>query len=209
MINMDSKGFSPDKSKGFEHIEQIIAPFTSSTRAVRILRPWELKKLLKAIPRKTSKTQFEFLLYTGMRYVEAKEIIKRRDLFDGNNIHLTPAFIRKPKCKIKDRYVKLSPVGVKVAENYFDNNKLLPHHNTWRENLERWALLAKIDPSYMSTKTTRKTWESYLIFTYPHLRDAIFVSQGHTELVALRNYVNLPFTQQDKDDMRKFVAGWE
>jgi hypothetical protein len=205
-----TKGFELSITKGFKQPEKIIAPFTDSGKyRVRILRPWELKALLQAIPKKSSKIQFEFLFYTGMRYVEAQAILDRMDLFDGENIHLTPNIIKKPKCKIKDRYVKLNPVGRKIAEDYFYQNKPLPHWNTWRENLERWSIKAKIDSSYMSVKTTRKTWESYLISIYPYWRDAIFISQGHTELIALKNYVNLPFSQQDKDEMRIYVAGWE
>jgi len=209
-MNNERQGFLGKETQGFFQPQKIIAPYTNSGKfRVRILRPKELEALIKAIPKKYSKTQFEFLFYTGMRYVEAMAVKERSDLFDGENIHLTPNIIKKPKCKIKDRYVKLNPVGRRVAEDYFNQQKHLPNNNTWRENLERWAINAKIDPSYFSVKSSRKTWESYLIFTYPHLRDAIFVSQGHTELVALRNYVNLPFTQQDKEGMIKYVAGWE
>jgi len=209
---MESKtqGFLGNETQGFLREQKIIAPYTNSGKyRIRILRPWELKKLIEAIPKKYGKIQFEFLLYTGMRYIEAQAVKDRPDLFEGENIHLTPNIIKKVKCRIKDRYVKLNPVGRRVAEDYLSIKKSLPNNNTWRENLERWALLAKIDSSYFSVKTTRKTWESYLIFTYPHLRDAIFVSQGHTELTALRNYVNLPFTQQDREEMLKYVAGWE
>lgn len=206
-MNGITKGLQYQDTKGFE---KIIAPFTNTGKfQIRILRPWELKALVQAIPKKESKNQFEFLFYSGMRYVEAQAILDRPDLFDGEHIHLTPNIIKKPKCTIKDRYVKLNPVGRRVAEDYFKQKKPLPHWNTWRENLERWALKGKIDPSFMSVKTTRKTWESYLILTYPQWRDAVFISQGHTELVALRNYVNLPFSQVNKDNMRRYVAGWE
>lgn len=209
-MNDNTKGFIYQDTKGFCQPERIIAPFTDSGKyRVRIFRPWEVKAVIGAIPKKYSKTQFEFLFYSGMRYIEAQAVRDRPDLFDGENIHLTPTIIKKPKCKIKDRYVKLNPVGRKVAEDYFNLKKTLPHWNTWRENLERWSKKANIDSSYMSSKTLRKTWESYLISTYPYWRDAIFISQGHTELVALKNYVNLPFSQTDKDDMRRYVAGWE
>ena len=188
MINDVTKGLDYQNTKGFGYVEKIIAPFTNSGKfRVRILRPQELTKLVKAIPKDYSKTQFEFLLYCGMRYIEAQAILDRSDLFDGENIHLTPNIIKKPKCTIKDRYVKLNPVGRKVAESYFKNKKPLPHMNTWRENLTRWATEAKIDPSYMSVKTTRKTYESYLISIYPIRRDEIFISQGHSELTALKN----------------------
>ena len=212
-MNDITKGFNTEITKGFS--EKPIVTYSQNRDrygnliGVRILRPWELKALLKAIPKKYSKTQFEFLFYTGMRYVEAEAVKQRQDLFDGENIHLTPELIRKPKCTIKDRYVKLNPIGRRVAEEYFKLKKDLPHWNTWRENLTRWSNKAKIDNSYLSVKTTRKTWESYLIFTYPQYRDAIFISQGHTELTALKNYINLPFSQRNKDSMLTYVGGWD
>jgi len=209
-MNNETQGFLGNETQGFFKNEKIIAPYTNSGKyRVRILRPWELKALINVIPKKYSKVQFEFLFYTGMRYVEAQAVKDRPDLFENENIHLTPELIRKKKCKIKDRYVKLNPVARRVAEDYLNLKKNLPNNNTWRENLERWAIKAKIDPSFFSVKTTRKTWESYLVFSYPHLRDAIFVSQGHTELTALKNYINLPFSQKDREDMIKYVAGWQ
>lgn len=205
-MNDMTKGFDSKQSKGFK----IIPAYTRSGKfAVRILRPSELTKLIKAIPKDYCRTQFEFLLYTGVRYVEAQNVFNRPDLFDGTQIHFVPGIItKKPKATQSHRYVKLAPVGRKVVQDYFKLKKKLPHMNTWRENLARWCNIAKIDPSYMSVKSTRKTYESYLMSIYPQRRDEIFISQGHTELTALKNYVNLPFTQQDKDEMIKYVAGW-
>jgi len=201
-----TKGFEYGETKGFS----IIPAYTNSGKfAVRILRPCELTSLINAIPKDSLRTQFEFLLYTGMRYVEAKNVFGREDIFDGTQLHLIPGIItEKPKCKMSHRYVKLTPVGRKVTRDFFKLKKNYPHMNTWRENLERWAGFAKLDPSYLSVKTTRKTYESYLISIYPQRRDEIFISQGHTELTALKNYINLPFTQKDKEEMIKYVAGW-
>jgi len=215
--NNKSNGYEYELSNGFKHLpDQIIVAYsqgraykTGRPLGVRIWRPSELGKLINAIPKKYSRTQFEFLLYTGMRYVEAQALKDRPDLFDGRTIHLTPDVIaQKKKCKFASRYVILSPIGRRVVSDYLDLKKALPNHTTWQENLGRWSVKAKIDPSYVSCKSTRKTWESFLIFTYPMWRDKIFTSQGHTELTALRNYVNLPFTQKDKDDMIAYVAGW-
>jgi len=203
-----NKGLDNNISKGFS--ENIIAPFTGSGRErVRLLRPWELKKLLQAIPKRHHKVMFEFLFYTGMRYIEAREIQSRPDLFSDSSIHLTPNFIRKPKCKVKDRYVILNPIGKRVAEDYFRLDKSLPKHwGSWVENLERWCVKAGIDPSYMSTKTTRKTWESYLFTTFPNHREEIYKSIGHTAMTALDFYVGLPYSVENKRNMMKYTAGW-
>lgn len=205
-MNDTTKGFGYANTKGFS----IIPAYTRSGKfAIRILRPCELTALINAITKDYCRTQFEFLLYTGMRYIEAQNVFKRPDLFDGTQIHLIPGVItKKPRCTMSNRYVKLTPVGRKVVKDYFKIEKEPPHMNTWRENLVRWCNLAKIDPSYMSVKTTRKTYESYLMTIYPERRDEIFISQGHTELTALKNYINLPFNQKDKEEMIKYVVGW-
>jgi len=226
-MDNETQGFNDNETQGFFGQEKLIAPFTDSGKyRVRILRPWELEKLVRAIPKKYCKTQFEFLFYTGMRYVEAQAVKYRTDLFEGDNIHLVPSLIRKPKCKIKDRYVKLNPVGRRVAEDYFNLKKSLPSTITWVENLERWAKKADIPFEYrvvthkdgsrdtvkshfLSAKTLRKTWESYLVFTYPNIKERIFISQGHTELTALKSYINLPFSLKDKEEMLRYVSGWQ
>ena len=199
-------GYGYRDTKGFS----IIAPFTPSGKfRVRIWRPDELDKLIKAIPKPEYRTMFEFTLYTGMRYIESQLIKDYPELFEDKYIHLIPGIAaKKPKCTIKDRYVKLNPVGIKVAEDYFKLKKKLPNINTWRENVTRWCKLAKIDSNYISVKSSRKTWESYLMSIYPLKRDEIFISQGHSELTALKSYINLPFTESNKDGMIKYVAGW-
>lgn len=202
----DSIGFNNKDTKGFS----VIAPFTHSGKfRVRIFRPNELTALIKAIPKPSYRTMFEFTLYSGMRYIEAQLIKPYPELFEDRYIHLIPGITaKKPKCTIRDRYVKLNPVGIRVAEQYFKLDKKLPNINTWRENITRWCNIAKINTSFISAKSSRKTWESYLMSTYPFKRDEIFISQGHTELTALRNYVNLPFTEEDKEAMVRYVAGW-
>ena len=58
-------------------------------------------------------------------------------------------------------------------------------------------------------KSFRKTWESWCITIYKENVYHIFLSQGHDELTALKHYLNLPFTQQDKQQMSKYVGGIE
>lgn len=178
---------------------------------VRVLRPFEVKELVKAIPKKYAKTQFEALLYSGCRYVELMRLKEHPDMYEESNgrIHLNSYAIRKKKIKMKERYVILNPVGKRVIEAYLELDKELPDHNTWRANLKRWAQLANINDGRLSPKTTRKTWESWLVTTYPQLTNIIFLSQGHNALTALQHYVTLPFSQQDKQEMKEFVYGWE
>ena len=182
-----------------------------TVKNVRILRPWEAKKLIDSIPKKSQRLIFEALLYSGMRYIEAQRLLEKRSMFEPNNkrIHLDNYAIRKAKIKMKERYVVLSPVGVRVIESFIDSIDKLTDYKTWTENLIRWANFAGISPNRIGSKTTRKTWESWLMTYYPHLTNHIFLSQGHNDMVALKHYVTIPFNDDDKNQMKEFVYGWE
>jgi len=59
----------------------------------------------------------------------------------------------------------------------------------------------------LSAKSFRKTWESWLLFSFPDKAMEIALSQGHTELTQLRHYANLPFLDKDREEMNEFVVG--
>jgi len=178
---------------------------------VRILRPFEAKALINAIPKKKQRLIFEALLYSGCRYIELKRLLEKPQMFEPVNlrIHLDSYAIRKAKIKLKERYVVLSPVGKRVIESFIESIESLTEYKTWTENLQRWAKFAGISPDRLGPKTTRKTWESWLVTYYPHLTNHIFLSQGHNAMVALKHYVTLPFNKDDKEQMKEFVYGWE
>ena len=92
---------------------------------------------------------------------------------------------------------------------YFFKSKPLPNWKGWTQNMERWAERAGLDPEGLGPKTTRKTWESWLVSSYPDRVLEVFLSQGHTQMTALSHYLNLPFTSNDKANMVEWVAGWE
>ena len=206
--NNETKGNSDMESKGFG---TIIAPFTKGKHAqqIRIWKPCEVKAIVKAIPKDYSRKQFEALLYSGCRYIELVVLKENPNLFEGEKIHLTPLAIKKVKIAVKERWVTLTPMGKRIIEEFLKLDKKLPHYNTWRENLARWAVMAKVDPRYMSVKSSRHTWESWLATYYPNKLGQIYLSQGHDSMTALNHYINLPFTKKDKEEMGEFVYGWE
>ena len=185
-------------------IEPIIKS-SSDGRAVKILRPQEYELLVQAIPKAEYKTKFDALLFSGMRYSEAKRLYKNQKLFDGNAIRMKST---KKRAKQKERYIHLNREGRTAIRYFLRGNENLPKYSTWVENLERWCKYAGIDPEYMSVKTTRKTWESWLIATMPEKIFQICLSQGHDELTSLRHYANLPFTKDEKEHIKKFTEGW-
>ena len=175
----------------------------------RILRPYENKMIVDAIPKIHYKDMYNALLYSGARYVELQRLFKHPEWFTGTHIHLTKDAIKKKKATISERYIHLNQPGKDAVLHFIHGNHNLPSYATWRENLKRWARDAGLYGDGMSPKTTRKTYESWLVWYYPEKIATIFGSQGHNELTALRHYVNLPFTEQDKNDMRQYVEGWQ
>jgi hypothetical protein len=194
--NFESNGFLQKKT-------DII--YKSNTR---ILRPYECKLLVDNIPKLDYVNKFEALLYSGMRYIEVQRLYRHPEWFNGEIIHLTKKAIKKKKATVSERYVHLNPVGRRAVSHFLKSKTPLPDYSTWRENLKRWMINAKLYPDYMSPKTTRKTYESWLVTYYPEKFNQIFLSQGHNQLTALRHYLNLPFTEKDKLEMKTFVDGW-
>lgn len=195
--NKESTGFIQNRS-------DII--FKSNTR---ILRPYECRALIDKIPKLDYVNKFEALLYTGMRYIEVQRLYKNPDWFNGETIHLTKKGTKKKKVTISERYVYLNPIGRRSVSHFLKSKTPLPDYDTWRENLQRWMKSAGLYPDYMGPKTTRKTFESWLVTFYPEKFNQIFLSQGHNQLTSLKHYLNLPFNEKDKVEMRQFVEGWE
>lgn len=175
----------------------------------RILRPNEFKALVDGCPKIEYKTLLQALLYTGMRYIEMKKFQKHPEWFDGDFIHLPREADRKKKRRQKGRYVRLNNQGKMVIQYFMKTNKSLPSYQSWTENLKCWSRRAKLDPLGMSVKTTRKTWESWLMFAYPTQIAMITLSQGHTSLISLEHYVNMPFTEADAIGIRDYIQGWK
>ena len=173
--------------------------------SVRILRPHEAKVIIEqGIPKFEHQLLFKALLYTGARYVEVQRIKENPEWFDGDFIKL-PSL--KKKARQRERWIRLNPRGKEIVSSYINSNYTLPTKVTWRENLRRWAESCNLNPDGLCPKTTRKTWESWLTFYYG-TRMEIPQSQGHTGGVAFQHYLNLPFTESDKDGMKEFVTGW-
>ena len=174
------------------------------------------------IPKLEHETMFKMLLYTGMRYIEAKRLYdhdnkcpKNERWFDRETgfIKLGKMAVMKEKIVQKERWVRLNMAGKMIVPYFLNLPKNLPSNVTWRENLRRWAKKIDLDPVGLCPKTTRKTWESWLIYYYMSSADnpitvMVAQSQGHTKLIQLEHYLNMPFTQEDKAGMGEFVSGW-
>jgi len=177
---------------------------------VRILRPREYELLRNVIPKMEHQIILDTLLFTGMRYVELERFSAHAEWYDPNGgyIYLPPEASQKKKRKMRERYVYLSSRGRAIIPLFLKLDKRVPGRVTWRENLMRWAEKAGIDPVGLSAKSTRKTWESWLVATYPDRVLLISMSQGHTEITAMRHYLNLPFSADDLRRIKEYTGGW-
>jgi len=180
--------------------------------ATRIFRPFELDRILNyGCLKLDHKTMLLSLLYTGMRYVEMQRFQKHKNWYSPSDgfIHL-PSYkaSRKHKRKQPDRWVRLNNQGKQTVEYFLSLEKPLPNYNGWNANLKCWCKRAELDPVGVSVKSTRKTWESWLLFTYPMRILDIVSSQGHTTTVSIQHYCNMPFTEEDKVGIKRFTEGW-
>ena len=170
---------------------------------VRILRPAEYEAI-RLVLQPAQAIMLDGLLLTGMRYVEARRFQNHQEWLDGKFIH-TPSL--KVKAKQMERWIRLSNYGQQVIPLFLKGAKL-PGKATFNANLKRWAMKAGLDQVGLSAKTTRKTWESWLMFCYPERQVNVVQSQGHNTLTSTEHYINLPFVDEDRSVMKKWVEGW-
>jgi len=190
-------------------------------RDVRILKPGEFSLLLNSTPAK-DRVNLQVLLYTGMRYVEAQACQEHPEWYDqeANKIKLPPCIQRKKKQKNKDiRVIYLSFQAKMIMPFFFTSGKditeemklirKLPTRVGWDQNIKRWAIKSGIGPTGISAKTTRKTWESWILAYYGGKATIpICVAQGHTTMISIKHYASNPFSEKEIDQMKEFVFGW-
>lgn len=183
----------------------MLRQFGKSKQEIAILKPEEMKQLLKHIPKYKHQIQIKALLYSGARYVELKRLYNNPEWFDGKFIKLNAG---KPQAQMTQRYIHLNPQGREVISSFINLKSNLPSYATMDENIKRWCNKGGIDSKGVCSKSFRKTWESWLVYYYPYLQMSIMMSQGHTSTTSITHYLNLAFTEEDKIYMREFVDNW-
>jgi integrase len=174
----------------------------------RVLRPSEFKALLDHVPKTDHQTMLQVLLFTGMRYVELQRFQNFPSWFDGDFIHLPKEACLKKERTQQERWVRLNQQGKMVVRYFKESRRHVPTSQSWNMNMKKWGENAGLNPVGLTVKTTRKTWESWLMFMFPQHVAMITLSQGHTQITSLQHYVNMPFTEIDKMEMRQYVEGW-
>ena len=186
----------------------ILIDTQSPKRPARLLRPVEFELLLEGAGSIDNQIRLKVALITGMRYKELRMLHKHPEWYNRKENYILIEET-KPSRVAKRRYVRLPDIAKEIIPTFFAMKLKFPTHQTWEENLQRWAKEAGLAPYHLNTRTTRKTWECWLTFAFPHMRDQILLSQGHTSRTSLDHYLNIPFTEEDKIKMRYWVQGWD
>ena len=173
---------------------------------VRILRPVEFEKLRDAMDVNTRKICTALLL-TGMRYAELQRFRGNPDWLDGKFVYLPRGSMLKVKAKQRERAIRLRDMGRTLVPDLFQSSYLLPQLPALDMKLRRLSKRI-LEGAPVNNKTFRKTWESWFVFYYPDKSLQIALSQGHTTTTRYEHYLNIPFVDEDRKEMRKWVEGW-
>jgi integrase len=174
---------------------------------VRVLRADEYQLLRQGGSSESERTQMDALLYTGMRYIEAQRFQENPAWFNPDGFVFLPReAIFKSKRHQLERWVKLNEIGKSILPLFLKGKKL-PSWQVWADRLKRAAIRVEFDPVGLGSKTMRKTWESWLVASYPNRLTEILLSQGHTAITSVGHYLNMPFLAEDKAAIRPYVEG--
>jgi len=189
-----------------------------SCNGSRVLTPGEAAAIRRAISKPSNRALFDLMIYTGLRLEEVRQLIENPDIFDEER-RLLVIKSGKAKARQKERNVILSDTGVQAVRAFLKTPKMPNSSSAWQVNLIRWSRAAGLSPLPgrsddrgnvygITVRTSRKSWESWLLTAYPDRAAWIALSQGHTESTALGHYLNLSFTDEERGDILNEVLGW-
>ena len=157
---------------------------------------------------------FDGMLFTGMRIEEFWRFVQHPEWFhpDRQFVELPPGAILNVKAKQKERTVILSNIGTRAIRDLVSaiaRGEVKPISKVgWNANLKRAAAKAGTQPRGIMAKMTRKTWVSWLMAIYPQDGLRISASSGHTVGIMQRHYLSLPFSNEERDQIKMYVVGW-
>lgn len=183
---------------------------TSLTVAgTRILTPAEYHTLLNAIPKPHHRTMFLVCFWSGMRYIEVQRLHANPDWWspERRSIHIPESGCRKGARRVLERLITPTPSPLESELSQFFQNDAPPVQKVWNHNLQRWMQRAGLDPDGISSKTTRKSFEAWLITARVPF-DEVCLRQGHDQLSPLMYYLKLAFTKQETEEIKRMVKSY-
>ena len=182
-------------------------------QGAQILNAVEYEKIRSNL-NQTHQLIFDGQLFTGMRIEEFWRFVEHPEWFhpDRQYVELPPGSILKVKAKQKERLVLLSFIGTSkvrdlVAAIYRGEIKSITKQG-WGQDLKRAALKSDMNIRGISPKMLRKTAISWLMLWYPNDGLRIASSAGHDTGTLIRHYMSLPFSPQEKEQVKAYVIGW-
>lgn len=179
----------------------------------RILTPDEYELLRGQLTENTKthhQTLLDGILFTGMRGEEYRRFLQHPEWYDveRRSIQLKRDAVKKKKVVIVERDVRLSNFGVRAIGSLINWKLSMPNKSSWRKTLRLAAEKSGIGVEGVNTRMTRKTWESWLLASYPDNLAHILLSQGHTQTVAIGHYLSVKFTPEEKQKIKTYTEGW-
>jgi len=178
-------------------------------KKVRVLTPDDYDNILLQIDKPYQRRRFLILFWSGMRYAEFERFHSNPEWYikTRNAIHLPEHAQRKVKRKQLDRYIHPLPELLQEIISQFHLDPKPPCLQGWNQSLKRWSEKAGLNPYGMSAKTTRKSIESWMIAAgVPE--NVVYLRQGHDRITSLQHYQGLPFTEAEKTEIKRRLAGW-
>lgn len=175
---------------------------------IRILTPYDYDSFIVNIDKDYLRTIFNLCFWSGMRYIEVQRLYKHPEwiLKERKNILLPREAQQKVKRVSPERYIPIPP-QISGELSYFFKNTKPPVLKVWNDNLKRWADKAKFSLIGISPKMTRASIESWM-YQAEMLPSNICQRQGHDRLTSLNHYMAIPFTEAEKIEIKKRLAGW-
>lgn len=186
----------------------------------RVLTPKEYNRIRDSFKKQEHKLIFDGLIYTAMRVEEFWKFIDHPEWFDYDRmcINLPPRATLKAtkgKSKRKGRTVLLSALGVRIIRDVLDAvraGKIKKISNRgWNDDITRAARRAGFqyeEHCKITPKLTRKTYISWLMAVIPDDGLRITASSGHDSDTMIDFYLNLAFSDQERNEIRMHIQGW-
>ena len=181
---------------------------TDKGHKIRILTPLDYDKYVVNIDKDYLRTIFNICFWSGMRYVEVQRLYKHPEwvLKERRTIYLPREAQQKVKRISPERYIPIPPQITGELAYFFKNTKT-PTLKVWNDNLKRWAKKAGFDLIGISPKMTRASIESWM-YQADIEPGRICQRQGHDRITSLNHYMATPFTEAEKIEIKKRLAGW-
>lgn len=181
----------------------------------RILTPKEYRSFRECLdPNIGYRIVADCLLNTGMRIVEFWAFAKHKEWYHPSSrvIDLPKeGACKKPKCKKKDRTIRLTAAGCRAIDAFFLAEIEFKDRVSMRDAFIRAAEKAGLGNEGINPKMLRKIFISWAFECRKDLgidSTDITASMGHSEDTMIDNYLGIGFSKEDHEDMKEFLKGW-